>query len=46
VEAGLAIVAALDHMLGNTRQAEAGFAGHEPILPVYLSLVVIAGSVY
>jgi hypothetical protein len=34
-EAGLAIVAALDHMLGNARQTEARFAGQEPILPKY-----------
>ena len=45
-EAGIAVVAALDHMLGNARQTEARFAGQEPILPVYLSVVVIAGSVY
>lgn len=29
-EAGQAVVAALDHMLGNIGQVEAGLSGHEP----------------
>jgi hypothetical protein len=33
-EAWFAVIAALDDMLGNTRQTEAGFASDWPILPV------------